>query len=372
MYMVSAGQVSAHLEEITTDLTNYNSSVESLSSSWQGQSYDGLKQKASMFVEEYQPVVNQQMNSFIEAINLYQEYETAKTNLSISQNNYNQAVSNKDSSAMYRYSSDVETYKNKINQLKSEIESCLASISTVLEGAATSSASITTTASGEISYQTTRFANTTVWYAVIPKEKMPKLAVANDNYSKMTSEKPSEIAKRNGATLGINCCITGSGQGMLYTNGQLVSNSWTSGEGQTLYMTQDGTLNVVTNNKTSIQGVLNQNPVWATQGFYTIIRDGKYDEWNTDLAKSRHPRTFIGQDYDGNYIVGVCTGRQSNEAGMTFKDVYDFVTTEVSDNIRILYNADGGGSSAFIYNGEKLNPNTDSNERPRPDLIYWE
>ena len=56
---------------------------------------------------------------------------------------------------------------------------------------------------------------------------------------------------------------------------------------------------------------------------------------------------------------------------MTLRQVYDFVTTNVTNDLRFLYNADGGGSSAFVYNGEKLNPNTDKSERVRPDLIYW-
>jgi len=364
--MVSAGQVNSDLSDATSIFKNYTNTIESVQSSWTGQSYDNLKSKASIFSGDYLQVVTQQMNSFAEAVGLYEQYLAAKSN-------YSTAQSNKDSSA-------AATYQSKISQLKGQIENCLASISTKLEGTPISvSTGSTTTASGAIEYKTFRYVSdtnsgTTIWYAVIPKDHMPLLAVGKDNYNKMTSEAPSAIAQRKGAVLGVNCCITGTGSGILYTDGHLVSNNWTSGEGQTLYMTQDGKLEVVTNNRTSVKGILSQNPVWATQGFYTIIRDGKFDQWNTDIAKSKHPRTFIGQDYDGNYIVGVCTGRQKGEAGMNFQEIYDFVTTQVSNNVRILYNADGGGSSAFVYNGQKLNPNTDNGgktERARPDLIYW-
>ena len=58
-------------------------------------------------------------------------------------------------------------------------------------------------------------------------------------------------------------------------------------------------------------------------------------------------------------------------------EIYDFVSKNINSIIRFLYNADGGGSSAFVYHGEKLNPNIDTTdsgatvERLRPDLIYW-
>ena len=369
--MVSAGQVSSHLNEIKSISTNVKSEIDGLSSNWMGESYNSIKSKVDSSLEDATSIIESQMNSFIQAINLYEKYIEAKTKLENAQSSYNQLINTKQNTNASSYLGAIETYKSEMNQLKEEIESCLSSITGVISTTSTGATSFSTPSSGSITYQTARYADTTIWYSVIPSGNMPKLAVANDNYDKMTSEKPSSIAQRKGAKLGVNCCITGAGDGILYTDGKLVNNHFTSGEGQTLYMTQDGSLQAITNNRTSIQGILNMNPVWATQGFYTIIKDGKYDDWNTDLAKAKHPRTFIGQDYDGNYIVGVCTGRQQGEAGMTLKEVYDFVTTQVSDNIRILYNADGGGSSAFVYNGEKLNPNTDKSERARPDLIYW-
>ena len=149
---------------------------------------------------------------------------------------------------------------------------------------------------------------------------MPNLAVAHDDYSKMTSEIPTAIAQRKGAKLAINFCVTGDSMGLIYTDGKLVRKSNTN-SGETLYMTQDGQLNTVPNSKYNTNDILNLNPVWASKGFYSIIKDGKYINWNTDLAKARHPRTFNGQDYDGNYIVGVCTGRRDGEKGMTLKQL---------------------------------------------------
>ena len=58
---------------------------------------------------------------------------------------------------------------------------------------------------------------------------------------------------------------------------------------------------------------------------------------------------------------------------MYMEEIYDFVRTTITPDIRFLYNADGGGSSSFVFNGGKLNPNIDNGnqERLRPNMIYW-
>lgn len=103
--MVSAGQVSTNLSDLTSYFSNYSSLIDGLSSSWMGLSYDNVKTKSSVFMDEYYPVVNSQMNSFMEAVNLYQQYVEAKNAYLTAQSKYNTAVSNKDSSAMTSYGS---------------------------------------------------------------------------------------------------------------------------------------------------------------------------------------------------------------------------------------------------------------------------
>ena len=225
-----------------------------------------------------------------------------------------------------------------------------------------------------VDVKTTRYADSTVWYAVIPKELKPKLAIANDNYDELTVEAPSEIAKRKNAKIAINFGLTGDPAGLMYADGKFIGS--VNDCDQTLYMDQDGTLNCIRNEEEAdlAQKIKDINPVWASKGFYAIAEDGNYVDENyidPSLSRNKEPRTFIGQDYDGNYIIGVCDGRSENEAGMTLKEVYDFVNTEVTDNLRFLFNGDGGGSSAIMYDGQKLNPDIDGSERERPDLIYW-
>ena len=245
------------------------------------------------------------------------------------------------------------------------------SVIPIIKGEKTTKAK--TTKSGEIDYKTARYDGTTVWYAIIPKDQMPKLGIANDNYDYLSSEAPTSMAQRNNAKLAINFGLTGNPAGMIYANGKLVNDTGNPCD-ETLYMDQNGRLDSVRNDQYSTQDIIDMNPVWASKGFYTIARDGQYVDENTidpSLSVDRHPRTFIGQEYSGNYVVGVCDGRGANEAGLTLREVYDFVNTEVTDDLRFLFNGDGGGSSAFIYDGKKLNSNTDGSERERPDLIYW-
>ncbi len=374
--MVSSGQVSGHLSEFQSEMDQYNSIISGLDGSWTGTSHDSISSKATAFSSEYSGAISGQMESFCQAIEYYEQYIQAKQNLNTSTSLYNEAVQNNDTSNINRYSTDCSNYEKQMNDLKSKINDALSSVSGVTLEASSNSGSVavaTTTGTGDITFKTARYANTTVWYAVIPKDKMPKLGIANDNYDYLSNEAPSDIAKRKHAKLAINFGLTGDPAGMIYADGRLVSDTGNRCD-ETLYMDQNGMLNSVRNDQYSTQDIIDMNPVWASKGFYTIARDGQYVDENTidpSLSVDRHPRTFIGQDYDGNYIVGVCDGRGSNEAGLTLREVYDFVNTEVTDNLRFLFNGDGGGSSAFIYDGEKLNSNTDGSERERPDLIYW-
>ena len=54
------------------------------------------------------------------------------------------------------------------------------------------------------------------------------------------------------------------------------------------------------------------------------------------------------------------------------EELVDFVQNNITSDLRFLYNADGGGSSAFVVDGTKLNPSTDGSERARPEILYWD
>ena len=129
--MVSGGTVLGDLSSLKTCFQGYTSEIGNLSSSWKGLSFDNLNSKANEFCSEYSSAISNQMDAFASACDLYVEYQTCKTNLSIAQNNYNQAVANKDSSAITNYGNQITSYSTNLSTLKSQIESLLASASSV-------------------------------------------------------------------------------------------------------------------------------------------------------------------------------------------------------------------------------------------------
>ena len=245
----------------------------------------------------------------------------------------------------------------------------------------------------DIKYMQTRYADTDIWYAIIPKELQPKLGISFNSNGKVSDKAPSVLAQEFGAKLAINFSLTGvgytldrrkaymgGGAGILYDGKNLVT-LLNNKRDTTLYMDKDGNLGFFYNDpqknggKSAKQMIEQLQPKWAAKTFFPIAVDGQYVDENKDPnigGRSVNPRTFIGQTANGDYFVGVSTGRvKGKQKGLTLKEVYDFSQSVTGENIKFLMNGDGGGSSSFVYDGKKLNPNTDSSERPRPDIIYW-
>lgn len=127
--MVSSGQVTSDASDLVSKLATYTSSINDLSGSWKGSSYDGITSKANSFVSEYQSTIEGQMKSFAEALDLYTQYKTAKQNLEITKENYNKAVSQSDSSSVNSFLAQISKYETEIANLKQQIEAALAAAS---------------------------------------------------------------------------------------------------------------------------------------------------------------------------------------------------------------------------------------------------
>ena len=133
--MVSGGQVDNDYSGISSLFEKYNSTISELAGSWNGTSYDNLVSKSTAFSSDYIGNLNSQMNYFARACDLYNDYQTAKTNLNNAYSNYHSAVNNKDSNAINHYLSMISSYKSQIESLKGQIESNLSSASSYkLEG----------------------------------------------------------------------------------------------------------------------------------------------------------------------------------------------------------------------------------------------
>ena len=245
-------------------------------------------------------------------------------------------------------------------------------------------------------YQTSK-GPTTVYYSIIPAALQPNLAIATDSKGNMTKKLPWKLADEVGAKYAINFSLFGGGRnergirdggsGISYDGEHLfIGNHYNCDT--TLYMDENGNFGYIDNtsfkSKDDVaQTLKNKNVKWAAKGFYPIIDNYKYVNNNTDnnigSDSIRHPRTFIGQLENGDYIMGVCSGRNENdegkyENGMTLKEVGDFVQNYATDDngnkirVRFLMNGDGGGSSAFVADGEKKN--VSGEDRATTDIIY--
>lgn len=226
-----------------------------------------------------------------------------------------------------------------------------------------------------LDYKTVRFAGTggesTVCYSIIPKEYKPDLTLANGTIDNV--EDPAKNAMENKSTITTNAGLldveTGLTRGIVIKDGVTIrANDYTSDNKEIIYMLEDGTLNSIAANTPTAQ-VEALHPKWAVMSFYPYVKNG------VDLTGQRsvddyQPRTFIGQDAEGNYIIGVCGGRDYLEAGMTARDVYNFVNS-VGFTPYFLYNLDGGGSSVFVYKGIRVNKMVDYENREVSSFITF-
>lgn len=217
---------------------------------------------------------------------------------------------------------------------------------------------------------------TKVYYSIIDKQYKPELLLANDDINNV--ENPVDAASRTNSTILTNAGVFGSG-GTTNTNGIIVTdgtclheNDWAehmrTSDVAVLYMTEDGTLSSISTRSTT-EEIMNQHPKWAVQGFYPIINDGEF-VGSGHVSDDYEPLTCLGQDYEGNYIVIVCEGRNYDSLGMSLHNMNDFVRT-IMPNIRFLYNLDGGGSSVIVDKGIRLSKFINDEDRSVANFISF-
>lgn len=205
-------------------------------------------------------------------------------------------------------------------------------------------------------YQGGATRRTDVWYAIIPSEFKPDLYLANNTLN--TVEEPSSNAKNNMTTFTINAGVgTGADYstpiGVVIKDGvTLKDNSGNTDDHAVLLMDDNGILKTLPGSSTTT-AIEALNPKWAICGWWPIIADG--NDYSADHDPTDYkPRTFIGQDANGNYIIGVCAGRQYTNPGLSAVDMKNFVLS-IGFTPVFLYSLDGGGSSVMINKGKRVN-----------------
>ncbi len=104
------------------------------------------------------------------------------------------------------------------------------------------------------------------------------------------------------------------------------------------------------------------NPMHGVSFIPILIKGGIVRPIHEDWKLTRQPRTIIGEYANGDLIMIVVDGRQSNwSSGVTLEDLLDKL---VELGVKEGYNLDGGGSSTFVYDKEILNKPSDGSARP--------
>ncbi len=245
----------------------------------------------------------------------------------------------------------------------------------------------------QIRYSQSNGKGTTIWYSIIPGKYKMHYAYGNDKIGSF--ERPTTAAKRHNATLAVNTQY----MGLVDLNGKILGKN-TDVSKYDFYLkpnTKDSETkaNVYAVDPSSTSVGINLayalEPRWCEgMCFITMIRNGtrEYKDENnykgtTDLTGGRHPRTWIAIDSKGNQFVAVSAGRDEplngnnfslKQAGLTFNEIIDVTKKYFTSDIKYLYNLDGGGSSAFVYKNNMLNPKYDNNfttERAVAGIFYW-
>jgi exopolysaccharide biosynthesis protein len=190
-----------------------------------------------------------------------------------------------------------------------------------------------------------------------------KLVLAHDKVGD-PGEKTSEAAKRTDAVLALNGGGFATTQdGLLYPMGITV----VDGEIKTFYRTDlsfigfDGQGKLVGGEITTREQVKQLGVTQGATFVPTLLKDGKKMPIPKKWQNKKEPRTLIGHFSNGDLLFIVIDGRQEGYSnGVTLEEAQKKL---IEFNVRDAYNLDGGGSSAFYYDGKILNSPSDGKER---------
>jgi hypothetical protein len=159
----------------------------------------------------------------------------------------------------------------------------------------------------------------------------------------------TNAAVRHGATLAFN-----GGGWALWPNPSL-PNEYLVIEGRVIqHRSYDGRpcIEITRDNKILFHDRPNLLNAWNIFGFDRFI--ARHSIFNSRISDrtSSAPRTVYGADIHGNLVVMVCEGRQPDQKGLTFPEIWEVMQ---EFNVTDCGNADGGNSSAIVLDGQLLN-----------------
>ncbi len=217
--------------------------------------------------------------------------------------------------------------------------------------------------------------DTTVYVAdvVVSSPEYLKTAFAKNSYGKNVTEKTSVTAEKNSAILAVNGDFYGAREsGFVLRNGTLYRSS-AAREREALVVKNDGSFEVVVETEADAEDLAKSGARQIFSFGPALVVDGRVSVDENDevgQAMRSNPRTAIGIVGELHYIFVVSDGRTSESAGLSLKELADFMQ---SLGVKTAYNLDGGGSATMYFNGEVVNnPTTNGKikERAVSDIVY--
>lgn len=232
-------------------------------------------------------------------------------------------------------------------------------------------------------YNITRFNNakdqeTFVYWRFIPKDYKPQVAYSDG------TDYAVKLASEYGATCAVNASRWRTATKDFYGYFQVGENILNNNEFEGSSISTDSRHILCCKNgvlsaqpiRTSTEDLTEQSYDWALVGFEAIIVDGQptdranpENETETETTDF-HPRSFIAQTYDGDYIIGSCDGRSRRSNGFTMPDIYRFLAS-LGSQIKFAYSLDGGGSVSLVEKGERVNSYINNENRAVKSVIYF-
>lgn len=245
---------------------------------------------------------------------------------------------------------------------------------------ASSAVSTGTTYSGggvTITVTTCRVDDTDVYVADVTLDSADLLATAfaSDTYGRNIKAATSVIAEENDAILAINGDFYGSQtSGYVIRNGVLYRSKAYSADREDLVIYQDGSFGIIREGDVTAQELLDSGAEQVLSFGPALVENGAVAVDSGDevaKAMTSNPRTAIGIVGDLHYVFVVADGRTSASAGLSLKELADFMCSELG--CTTAYNLDGGGSSTMVFNGSVINNPTSGGsikERSVSDIVY--
>ena len=214
--------------------------------------------------------------------------------------------------------------------------------------------------------------NTHINYSIIPNQYRPQI-VMSDPSDPDVRKNASDFDYEYKPTLMTNLFAwnsdTGTAYGVLKIDGEVkIENNLDEGgywKRPIIGIDDNGILHNI-DGSTSADNVEYDN---AFRAWYCLYNNG---DTNPNLDNTVYePRTFLAQNTEGDYLIGVCGGRKDDDTGMTFANIIKFVNTTIGFGAKLIYSLDGGGSSNFMYHGIRQNKLIARTDRPCPNWLVW-